>query len=197
MKVVFADSFFKSLKRMANRQRWYWKLWDFSRYDLPRGVKNLVFFFPTVWKFRSWDYNYQLRLLKKSLEPLRDSIKNGYEIEITRDKKVAAINRAIEILHNITEDTYIDIAEKKLGYEVDTTHLFSNEPKEVSKKNTKLFNEARRLEEKEWDELWKIFKGQNSTQFEMFKDKAKTEGVNPDDAWYTWFNGSGMKGWWD
>jgi hypothetical protein len=195
MKIVFADTFLPSLKRVINRQRWYWKLWDFFRYDMPRGIKNLIFFFPTVWKFRPWDYNYQLSLFKKSLEPLRDAIKNGHEIEITRDKKVAAITRAIEILHNITEDTYIEITEKKLGYEVDTTSFpFAEEPEEVSKKNTKLFNEARKLEEKEWDELWKIFEGQNYTQFEMFKDKAS---VNSDDAWYTWFNGSGMKGWWD
>jgi hypothetical protein len=36
MEVKMADSFFESLERMANRERWYWKTWDFVRYDFPK-----------------------------------------------------------------------------------------------------------------------------------------------------------------
>jgi hypothetical protein len=197
MKIEFAQSFFKSFKRMINRQKWYWKIWDFFRYDLSRGIKNLIFFFPVVWKFRTWDSNFQLRVFKRSLEPLRDCLTTGQEIDITRDKKVAAISRAIEILDHITEDTYIQMAEHRLGYEVDTTHFISKEPEDVKYRNAKLFILAREIEEKEWDELWKIFEGQKHSQFEMFKDKAKSEGVSPADAWYKWFNGSDIRGWWN
>ena len=43
MEIKFADTFFKSLERMVNRQKWYWQTWDFLRYDLPNGVKNIFF----------------------------------------------------------------------------------------------------------------------------------------------------------
>lgn len=197
MKIVFTDTFFKSLKRVINRQRWYWKIWDFFRYDLSHGIRNIIFFFPVIWRFRSWDSNFQLRIFKRSLEPLRDSLESGKEIDITRKKKVASISRAIEILNNITEDTYIDLAEKELGYDVNLTYSFNDEPEEVATLNSKLFKRAREIEEREWDELWKIFEGQKHSHFEMFKDKAKSEGVSPEDAWYQWFNGSDLRGWWD
>ena len=45
MKIEASDSFFSSFKRMVNREKWYWKSWDFLRYDMPRFIKN-------IWLFR-------------------------------------------------------------------------------------------------------------------------------------------------
>ena len=51
MEVKFADTFFKSLERMVNRQKWYWQTLDFLRYDLHNGVKNIFFFWKVIWNY--------------------------------------------------------------------------------------------------------------------------------------------------
>lgn len=203
MKVQFADTFFESLERMVNRQRWYWKTWDFLKYDLPKGIKNLIFFFPVIWKYRSWDYNFQMRILKRSLEPLAKSLRNGNEVEITRMKKVEKIERAIEILHNQSEDLYIDIAAERLGYTVDTSYgIFGDKPEneepiEIKEANRKLFRLSHEIEEQEWNELWEIFKGRPGSHYQMFRDKIKAQGGDDTDSWDRWFDGTGMNRWWD
>jgi hypothetical protein len=197
MQVVFTDTFFKSFKRMINRQRWYWRVWDFFRYDLKQGVKNLIYFFPQVWKFRRWDYRFQLEMLKHSLVPLHKAILNGNEVDGPRLKKAAKIQRTIEILENITDDKYIDIAEAKLGYDVDTSYLFRDEPNEIKEKNRAVYDLADEIETKEWNELWRILKGQKQSQYVMYRDKVESEGGSAENAWNNWFDGSGIRGWWN
>jgi hypothetical protein len=206
MEVKFADSFFESLQKMANRERWYWKTWDFFRYDLPNGVKNIFFFWRVIWNYRSWDSSFQMRILARSLEPLANTLEHhGNEVDEPRLKKVAKIRRAIEILNRQSEDNYIDLAEEILGYEVDLSYgIFGDkdeeeEPAEIKENNRKVYDLARELEEKEWTELWAIFNGQEHAQFITLLDKAKSENIDigSDDCWNKWFDGSGLKGWWD
>ena len=203
MEVKFTDTFFESLQKMVNRQRWYWKAWDFLRYDLPEGIKNLRFFFSVIWRYRDWDYNFQLKILKRSLEPLAKSLRDGNEVEDPRMKKVAKIERAVEILSHIADDTYTDMAAEQLGYGVDFSYgLFGDkpdneEPLEVKEANRKLFQLSHDIEQKEWNELWEIFKGQEPSHYTMFRDKVKEEGGNDEDSWNRWYNGTGMNRWWD
>lgn len=205
MEVTFAPTFFKSLKRMINRQRWYWKTWDFFRYDLHNGIKNIIFFWRVIWRYRSWDANFQLKILARSLEPLAHTLEHhGNEIEGPRMKKVAMIKRAIEILKNQTEDNYIDLAEKELGYDIDMSYgIFGtnedgeDEPESVKEANSKIFSLANDIQEKEWRELWKIFQGQDYEEYSKLMEGMSKEEQRKKDYWYEWFNGTGMRGWWD
>ena len=206
MEVKFADTFFKSLERMSNRERWYWKTWDFLRYDLHNGIKNIFFFWKVIWRYRSWDSSFQMRILARSLEPLSHTLeKYGNEVEEPRLKKVAKIRRAIEILKRQADDNYIELAEETLKYEVDLTYsIFGDKsedlcPDSIKKMNSKIYDLSSELEEKEWQELWTIFKGQEHSHYVMLADKAKSENADlaSEDLWNKWFDGSGMKGWWD
>jgi hypothetical protein len=198
MEVKFADSFWESLDRMAKRERWYWKIWDFFRYDLPKGIKNIIFFWKVIWNFRPWDSTYNLRIFARSLEPLRDSIINGMEVDGPRLKKVAKIERAIEILNNITDDKYTDIAEEQLGYEVNTEYTFSDdESTEIKEANRKIYDLSREIEDKEWKELWKILEGQEHNQYVMLLDRMTKEQKRNGDVWNNWYDGSGMSHWWN
>ena len=198
MEVKFADSFWESLDRMVKRERWYWKTWDFLRYDIPKGVKNIIFFWKVIWNFRPWDHTYNLRILSKSLEPLRDSIIKGREVDVPRLKKVAKIERAIEILNNITEDKYTDIAEAQLGYEVNSEFLFlPEEPEEIKEANRKIYDLSQEIEDKEWKELWIIFQGQEHSHYVMLLDKMTPGERKEDDVWNNWYDGSGMGRWWN
>jgi hypothetical protein len=198
MEVKFADSFWESLDRMVKRERWYWKTWDFLRYDIPKGVKNIIFFWRVIWNFRPWDHTYNLRIFAKSLEPLRDSIIKGREVDVPRLKKVAKIERAIEILNNITEDKYMEIAESQLGCEMNYDYTFrDDEPEEIKGANKIIRDLSREIEDKEWKELWPIFQGQEHSQYVMLLDKMTPEQRKDDDVWGNWYDGSGMGHWWD
>ena len=202
MEIKFANGFFDSIQRIINRQRWYWQAWDFFRYDLVQGIKNIFFFWKVIWQYRSWDSSYQMKILSRSLEPLAHTLEHyGSEVDEPRLKKVAAIKRAIEILNRQSTEDYLELAETELGYKVNLNYGITGdgEPKAVTEKNRKLFDLSHKLEEKEWKELWKIFEGQNHTNYIMLLDKAKSENPNvgTEEVWNKWFNGNGMKHWWD
>ena len=204
MEVKFAPSFFDSLKRLRRHNTWWYKSYEFFRYDLHKGIKNILFFWKVIWNFRSWDSNFQMRILSRSLEPLAHTLEHyGNEVEIPRMKKVAMIKRAIEILNNQTNGDYIDIAEKQLGYEVDLTYgIFGTkdgkeEPQEIKDANSKIYELADEIQEKEWKELWRIFQGQDHTAYVMLMDRMSKEEQRKKDYWNEWFDGTGMKGWWD
>lgn len=206
MEIKFTDTFFKSFKKMIAHEKWYWKTWDFFRYDLHNGIKNIFFFWKVIWRYRSWDSSFQMRILARSLEQLAHTLEyHGNEVDEPRLKKVAKIKRAIEILNRQANDDYIKLAEEKLGYDVDLTHSIfgdkseSEEPTEIKEMNRKIYDLSHELEEKEWKELWKIFEGQEHSHYVMLLDKAKANNVDlqSEDLWNKWFDGSGMRGWWD
>ena len=116
---------------------------------------------------------------------------------------MAKIKRAIEILNNQTQDDYIDIAEQELGYEIDMTYgIFGvrdgeEEPQSVKEANSKVYLLADEIKEKEWQELWKIFEGQNINAYVMLTDRLSQEEKREKDHWNEWFDGTGMRAWWD
>ena len=208
MEVKFADSFFDSFERMVNREKWYWKTWDFLRYDMPRFFRNL-------WMFRKDLYNYRwysgqhavLPFMKTALMDMASKIdERGMEVEKSKDKKVAKMYRAAFIMERFIEDDFIEIAEQELGeivhrkFEFEDVpdkpgfcQLVDNETPEDKEHNSKVFKRAREIESQMWKELWTILEGQNHSHFEVFLDKSKDK----KNAWDNWFDGSGLRGWWD
>ena len=208
MEIKTAPTFIDSVKRMVNRQKWHWKTWDFLRYDMPRFFKNL-------WLFRKDLYNYRwysgqntvLPFMKTALLDMASKIdERGMEVERSKDKKVTKIYRAAFLMERFIEDDFLELAEKELGEII--CHGFEFEPvpdqpgysrfvdkdtPEEKEHNSKVFTRAHEIEEQMWVELWTILQGQNHTQFKMFADKAE----NKDEAWDNWFDGSGLRGWWD
>ncbi len=193
MKVILTDTFFESLDRIASRERWYWKAWDFVRYDFPRGVKNLRFFFKAVWNYRGWDYHGSLVLLRRSLEPLHEAVLKGHEVEEPRLKKAYKIRRTIEILRRIETDSFVELAEADLGYSLQYSGLLEDAPgrKEA---NSAIFAKAREYEEAAWEELWSNLKGQDTSDF---GPKGEESFEEAETRWYKKFDGSGIRGWWD
>jgi len=200
MKVKFAETFFDSVERMINRQKWYWKTWDFLRYDMPRFFRNL-------WMFRKDLYNYRwysgqnavLPFMKTALTDMADKIdKRGWEVEHSKSKKLDKMVRAAYLMERFIEDDFLELAEKELGDVI--CHGFNFEPvpdkpgysrmidketDEEKEHNSKVFDRAREIEEQMWTELWIIIQGQDYTKFDKDTD------------WDKQFDGSGLRGWWD
>jgi hypothetical protein len=190
MKVEFKDSFFESVEKLV----WYdtnlWKVWAAIRYDIPLFFKNVWRFRKELYNHQWWDYRYTLEMMYRSLSIMVVRLeKDGIEEDVSRGKKVAKIKRALELLKHKLDDDYVERAEKELGelyynpWEFEKTEdgnyrLIDNDTPAEKKHASKVFKRARVIEEKEWKELWDIFKGKKFTTIEEF-------------------DGSDLRGWWD
>ena len=220
MDIKFTDSFWKSLKTLSRHQTWWYKIYEFFRRDLPYFFENIWFFRKELYKFRSWDYSYNLNLLRRSLEKTVNTIEfHGHEVDNSRMKKVEKIKRAIQLLNNIISDKYISQSENELGeikdidwefietgITTDNTlgekneklyELVENGNDEDNEHNGKVFQRAKEIEKLEWKELLTIFEGQDHEEYISLYNSLTEEEKMEKDLWYEWFDGSGMKQWWD
>jgi len=210
MKVGFEDSFFDSLKRLNRHGTWWYKTYEFFRYDIWRFFGNIWRFRKELYDFYPWDYSYNLSLFRRSLELTGDYLENkGIEENTSRIKKVAKIREAIVLLKNIRKDSHIDKAEAELGklvlngwdFEPSKDHpgsmvMIDNDTEEEKEHNSKVFARANEIQEEEWKLLWKIIQGQDHEEYRKDYEKMKESG-NAENAWNDWFDGSGIKSWWD
>jgi hypothetical protein len=192
MRVEVKDSFFESVKKLV----WYdsnlWKVWSAIRYDIPLFFKNVWRFRKELYNHQWWDYRYTLEMMYRSLSIMVVKLeKDGIEEDVSRGKKVVKIKRALELLKHKLDDDYIERAELELG-ELSNRPLdfepvegneglyrmIDNDTPAEKKHATKVYKRARVIEEREWKELWDIFKGKKFTTIEKF-------------------DGSDMRGWWD
>lgn len=155
MKVTFADSFFVSLDRLQRHQTWWYKLYEFFRYNLPAFFRNLWIFRKELYRYRAYDYSFSLRLLRRGLEQLVDNVRDGMEINDTRLPKVDQMERVIFLIKQLEDDTYIDRMEKELG-PLSPFTFDDTESEEEKEHNRKVFAAVRELENSEWEEIWTI-----------------------------------------
>ena len=151
-------------------------IWDFLFFHLPRFIRNFWKFKGVLYNHYPYDYHSTLCFLQVALKDISDYCeKYGYEVDVTRIKKVKKMRRAVKIIENINDDKYQELAETKLGIE------YSDD----SEANRLIIEKAIALEIDEWNELMGILKGQDYSKFDRDTD------------FYEQFDGSGLKTWWD
>lgn len=164
-----------------------------------KSLKNFWTFRKVIWNFNWWDYSFTFDVLKVCLKEMSDNLETkGLEVDEPRLKKVEKMRRAIEIINNMKGVEHIMMAEKELGvlfikpieFKDSESHpgsyeLVDNDTPEEKEHNKKVYDRAREIEEQEWNELWNIFKGQEKTKYDVKQE------------WNEWFDGTGMRGWWD
>lgn len=149
-------------------------------------------------------------MLRRSLQKTVNTIEYyGHEVDITRMKKVEKMKRVIELLSHIREDVYIEMAEKEIGklkdYELKFEpregmqgyELLDTQDPEDKLHNKKVYDRAREIEEQEWGEIWTILRGQDFDEYRKLYDSQTEEQKRERELWDEWFDGSGMKHWWD
>ena len=211
MKVEFKYTFFESIEKLVWYDTKLWKVWAAIRYDIPLFFKNIWRFRKELYNHQWWDYRFTLEMLYRSLSIMVVKLeKDGIEEDSSRMKKVQKINRALELIKHKLDDDYIERAELELGQlsnrplEFEPVKgkegfysLVNNDTPSEKKRRNKIYVYANKLEGDEWKEIWKIFEGQDIKQFsKLLKTKTKEEQKNSD-VWGEWFDGSGMRRWWD
>lgn len=157
MEVKFADSFFDSLRTLRRHNTWWYKTYKFIRWDVKNFLKNVWTFRKELWEHRWWDYRFTLNLFERSLQVQEQGMRiGGNEISETRDPKLKAMRRVLELLKNNREDNYVDRAEEELGQLQNLGGFLEgiNDTPAQAKHNRKVFVRARQIEQEEWKELW-------------------------------------------
>lgn len=207
MKVEFTDTFTKSLRKLIWHEGRIYRTYAFFRYGIARFLRNIFYFRNEMYEFQWWDYRFNLTIFRKSLEKTCEGIeKKGLEVDESRMKKVNAMKELIHIMKTIEKDDFIELAEKELGEIIHKdiefedvpdkpgfSRLVDNDTLEEKEHNRKVYNRSNELEEEYWDRMVKIIRGQKHSEFVMFSDKSKDK----QNAWNNWFDGTGMRGWWD
>jgi hypothetical protein len=179
--------------------------WDTIRYDIPRFFKNL-------WMFKKDIYDYcwysgqhaVLPFMKTALMDMAAKIdERGSEVESSRYKKTMMMCHAAKLIEHFIEEDFVELAEQELGeitvhdfeFEDAPDHpgcyrLVDNDTPEEREHSTKVFARAREIEESMWSELWDILKGQDSAEIKSLPE-------TDEKAYDKWFNGTGLRGWWD
>jgi len=172
-------------------------------------IKNVWFFRKELWKFKCWDYTFNLNIFRRSLEKTAHTLEfYGNEIQETRLKKVEKIKRVIELLNHTNSFSYIEMAEKELGeikhIDLEFEDVLDNpgymklvdkEDEEEKNHRRKVYNRANEIEFEEWKEIWRILEGQDHNEYVKLMESTSEQ--NNFNLWYKWFDGSGMKHWWD
>ena len=202
MEVKFKNTFFESFKRMINRERWHWKLWDLFRYDIPRFFRNLWLFRKNLWN-HTW-YNGDSSVLpwvKTAVDDMAWRIeKHGHEVEESRMKKVAKMRRLSYLIDVCVKDEFIDEAEKELGFKYvyypfefeevlgndKLYELKQNETPEDKENNSKLLNRSHEIQKEYWEEICAIIKGPDYDAMRA-----------SDEDWDKLYDGSDLRAWWD
>ena len=214
MKVEFKDTFFESVEKLVWYDTKLWKVWSAIRYDIPLFFKNIWRFRKELYSHQWWDYRFTLEMLYRSISIMEKGLsKDGMELSESRDKKLKQIRRVLELLKHKLDDDYIERAEKVLGEiswkeleweEIegsDSHRLVDNDTLSEKKHMKKVFTHARKVENKEWVEIWKIISGLQTDK--NWKDYIKTEDytkLNTEgkfEAQWKWSDGSDMRTWWD
>jgi len=202
MEIKFKDTFFESFKRMINRERWHWKLWDLFRYDIPRFLRNLWLFRKNLWN-HTW-YNGDSSVLpwvKTAVDDMAWRIeKYGHEVDESRLKKVAKMRRLSYLIDVCVKDEFIDEAEKELGFKYvyypfefeevlgnDKEYtLKQNETPEDKENNSKLLNRSHEIQKEYWEEICAIIKGPDYDAMRASEED-----------WDKLYDGSDLRAWWD
>jgi hypothetical protein len=193
MKRIFED-FYYSVKYRGN------EIFDLIFKDLPRIAKNFWIFRKAIAEYRWYGgHNSVFPLLETAIADMAVNIKEkGYEIDESRLKKVAKMERLVKLLNDTSEDKFTEYAENEIGelfhydieFEPSPNHpscyqLVDKKTPEEKEHNSKVFKRSREIEKETWDEIWEILKGQDCSEFDKDID------------WEKQFDGTGIRGWWD
>lgn len=199
MEISVANSFLDSLKATNRRESSLWKPYYFIKETLPNFFKNVWIFRKALAKHEWWDHHGVLMFIETGCLHMAKHVEvKGLEIDESRLKKVAAMRRLAELIHNYNEDRYIEMAEIELGELITgNVHFVPIEGKEdfftmeddlteeQNNHNRKVFKRADEIELSEWEEIHHLIKGQDYSLFDKEISFEKQ------------FDGSGIKNWWD
>jgi len=80
-------------------------IYEFFRYDIPIGIRNLIYFFAPVWRFQSCDYSHSVELLMYGLIRNKKAMEKHLNVfDVSKPRQIKAIDEAIDLLQMVVND---------------------------------------------------------------------------------------------
>lgn len=161
MEIKVTDTFMESAEKVFNPGIFRRILNWFN--SIKWSIKNLIKYRKIVSKIRPWDYEYIIKMIEFQLSDLCDTIEEyGNEADDGRLPKIKNMRRTLELLNNHIKDNYLD----RCGYDDEAVKMKVEGNSVIFEKSVgyenydeeKIFSKAHKLEEKEWNELFKTLK---------------------------------------
>ena len=94
------------MKKFFNKLKWWFKQdAKYAHRDFAKGVKNLVRWFPTIWKDRDWDDHFIWILLEKKLTHQSNyTLTRGRHLDATRDAQ--RMMTCVRLIQKVREEYY-------------------------------------------------------------------------------------------
>jgi len=94
-------------------RRLFNKVKDYIRYDIPRGIENLINWFPVIWKNRDWDHYFIYVILRHKLHLTEQHIRN-HDMHTRAKEDADRIKVCVNLLDRLIADDYHEMAYKKI-----------------------------------------------------------------------------------
>jgi len=76
--------------------------------DLSNGIRNLIYWFPVIWRDRPWDYVYLLRIMRHKVAQMSESTKDWMRMD-TEERKLE-MDQVVGVLDDLINTTHEDKA---------------------------------------------------------------------------------------
>ena len=95
---------------------WYkFKHWrdrhELSARGIKQGIRNLIIWFPVIWKDRWWDHSFLYSILRYKLSLMEEGFRTR-GMSINSEKDAHNIKICVLLLDRLIEDAYIDYSIK-------------------------------------------------------------------------------------
>lgn len=94
----------------------YWKIRRFIKrmpdipYRITQGIKNLIIWFPVIWKDRDFDHNYMYEIIYLKLSNMQKFFESDYPICANADRRAKQIMIAKNLCKRLIEQNYLSNA---------------------------------------------------------------------------------------
>ena|SRR3990167_2221207 len=120
------------------------------------GVRNLAAFGPVIWEFRSWDWEHNLAIFKRSLELTEETTRLHGDHE-GAEREARTMRVAIHLMDRIIRNDYCKDEEQGL---FDLIEVGTERWTVCLKTNTddvlRTYKKRKQLAKNDWEYLWKL-----------------------------------------
>jgi hypothetical protein len=141
-----------------------------------RAIKNLIDWFPVVWKDRQWDHYFIYVILRKKLQLMEKFFNSKNAVSMESEATAKDMKHCIEILDRLINQDYMEVAlqpfyKKHPDYDWTMDRHFvpaedhpglvewiNNDPSEIQEEMQECYRNSGKMEQDDLDELFKFLR---------------------------------------
>jgi len=121
------------------------------------SIKNLITWFPIIWRDRWWDYYWFLVLIRFKLKLMEKNFRTK-AFHLHADKDADNIKKCIDILDKLIEDNYFNELYDKFEKTSKAERDFISRSIEINREHNKIFEEEDKLIQSDINKLFDCLK---------------------------------------